>query len=439
MDITSFTMEKVRCFADQQKFRIRPLTFLIGENSTGKTTTLGCLQVLADYLAGKTRINFDRSPYRMGVFKDIVTSRRPAETAFRLSFTVQNEGENLSYTVEFIKRKDGFDPVIGAVRLQFSDGKVLFKRARIGRSTSHSPFQRIQQRGKNIFILECDDAFMDGALPTIRMPMFFFTEVRTNGKSDVTRALVKYLREKIKKIEPMWYSLHLASMPPVRSSPERTYDLSSEIGDPAGSDMPMQLMCMETTRKDEWERLTAKLTEFGKVSGLFKGVQIKKFSKSGGPFQLQFKIHSHSSSILDVGYGVSQILPILVHILREPRDLPHFIETQRRYFLIQQPEVHLHPRAQAEFCSLLAKLAKQGTHGFIVETHSDNIIDRARIEIRRKNIKPDDVSLIYLQAEKDGVKVHNIEFDKLANMLNVPVGYRKFFAQEGDRLMGFRS
>ena len=53
MNITQFTMEEVRCFAERQEFEIRPLTFLVGENSTGKTTTLACFQVLANYLQGE--------------------------------------------------------------------------------------------------------------------------------------------------------------------------------------------------------------------------------------------------------------------------------------------------------------------------------------------------------------------------------------------------
>ena len=53
MTITQFAMEEVRCFGERQEFEIRPLTFLVGENSTGKTTALACFQVLADYLRGK--------------------------------------------------------------------------------------------------------------------------------------------------------------------------------------------------------------------------------------------------------------------------------------------------------------------------------------------------------------------------------------------------
>ena len=55
MNITQFTMEEVRCFAERQEFNIRPLTFLVGENSTGKTTALGCFQILANYLSGWNR------------------------------------------------------------------------------------------------------------------------------------------------------------------------------------------------------------------------------------------------------------------------------------------------------------------------------------------------------------------------------------------------
>ncbi len=97
----------------------------------------------------------------------------------------------------------------------------------------------------------------------------------------------------------------------------------------------------------------------------------------------------------------------------------------------------MHPRAQAEFSSLLAKLANQGNQSFIVETHSDYMIDRARIEIRKGNIKPEDVSLIYFEPKGNIVNVHNIGFDEMANMTDVPPHYRNFFLKESKRLMGF--
>ena len=117
-----------------------------------------------------------------------------------------------------------------------------------------------------------------------------------------------------------------------------------------------------------------------------------------------------NASIIDVGYGISQILPILVQILDPPSSRGPV--TEMPFFLLQQPEIHLHPKAQAELSSLLATLAGQGKRSFLVETHSDYMIDRARIEIRKGTIRPEEVSLIYLEPKGQTVKVHNISFDK---------------------------
>jgi len=65
------------------------------------------------------------------------------------------------------------------------------------------------------------------------------------------------------------------------------------------------------------------------------------------------------------------------------------------------------------------------------------MLKRARIEIMQKNIKPEDVSLIYLEPVGDKVEVHNIGFDDQANMLNVPESYGDFFLQERNRFLGF--
>ena len=107
-------------------------------------------------------------------------------------------------------------------------------------------------------------------------------------------------------------------------------------------------------------------------------------------------------------------------------------------FLLQQPEVHLHPKGQAELASLLVNINKTHTNSFVIETHSDYMIDRIRIEILNKNIKPDEVSLIYLEPDGNQVKTHNIRFDAQANMINVPDGYRDFFLKESDKLLGFK-
>ena len=425
-------MEEVRCFGERQTLEIRPLTFLVGENSTGKTTALACFRVLANYLRG-AGIDFNQLPYSMGVFKDIVRNSTKKEKNFKLGFASKYNSEDIETIIELVEKKAGIEPVVSSITMKLTDGEIIVRSEdAMGKELRLDSFDEEQNR----YRIACNSNRLNEY-----SIFFFFPSFTRESKGEI--AFSKYFEKKIKKFKcspwDVFRTMSVFSTSPIRSQPKRTYDPAREFDDPEGSDIPMYLMRIEATKKKEWEKLKQQLVEFGKNSGLFQDIKIKNFGRSlGGPFQLQFKIRGPTSNVIDVGYGVSQILPILVQILNygiskhtkpEYEDIP--------YFLLQQPEVHLHPRAQAEFSSLLVKLANQGNQSFIVETHSDYMIDRARIEIRKGHIKPDDVSLIYFEPKGNIVKVHNIGFDKMGNLTNVPKHYRDFFLLESDRLMGF--
>jgi len=129
--------------------------------------------------------------------------------------------------------------------------------------------------------------------------------------------------------------------------------------------------------------------------------------------------------LIDVGYGVSQALPIIVDILQSTSGL----------FLIQQPEVHLHPQAQAALGSLFAKQAGR-KRKLLIETHSDHLVDRIRMEVRDGTLNPSDVSLLYFERLKHGSLIHNLELDKNGSITNPPPGYRQFFMNEERSLLG---
>ena len=61
MTINKLCLKDVRCFSGEQAFEIKPLTFLTGENSTGKSTALACFQTLANFFNNR-EINFNRYP-----------------------------------------------------------------------------------------------------------------------------------------------------------------------------------------------------------------------------------------------------------------------------------------------------------------------------------------------------------------------------------------
>lgn len=436
MSITQFTMEEVRCFGGRQTLEIRPLTFLVGENSTGKTTALACFQVLANYFQGRG-IDFNSHPYSMGTFKDIVRNSNKKDKTFKLGYVYKYDNENIEVIVEFTEKASGIEPIVNSITIILTDGKIIYETEE--KMDMEFRFTILNQELNQYQIVTATEVLNN-------YPLFLlFPFFNRKSESEEEIALFNYLQKKNKNSERRRFqpfnslrNLSIFSTSPVRSRPKRTYDPTREFNDPEGSDVPMYLMRIEATEKKDWDTLKEQLVDFGKISGMFQNIKIKKLGRSlGAPFQLQFKVRGPTSNITDVGYGISQILPILVQALN-----PGISQSTRRtrlskFSLLQQPEVHLHPRAQAEFSSLLAKLANQGNQSFIIETHSDNMIDRARIEIRKGNIKPEDVSLIYFEPKGNIVKVHNIGFDKVANMIGVPPHYRNFFLKESKRLMGF--
>ena len=154
----------------------------------------------------------------------------------------------------------------------------------------------------------------------------------------------------------------------------------------------------------------------------------------GGPFQLQIrKVGKHKAgpkrNLIDVGYGVSQALPVLAELFR-PDASP--------MLLFQQPEVHLHPSAQAALGSLFCETAVSGRQ-LIIETHSDYIIDRVLLDIRdkRTDLKPGDVSILYFEHKDLDVHIHSIRVDEEGNVLDAPDGYRRFFRDELNRVISY--
>ena len=132
---------------------------------------------------------------------------------------------------------------------------------------------------------------------------------------------------------------------------------------------------------------------------------------------------------MDVGFGVSQVLPALAALFRA--DGPPM-------FLLQQPELHLHPSAQAALGSLFCRTAEAGRQ-LIVETHSDYILDRILLDVRDKRtaLKPDDVSILYFEREDQDVSIHSIRIDEGGQVLDAPKGYRRFFKDELNRVIDY--
>jgi hypothetical protein len=132
-------------------------------------------------------------------------------------------------------------------------------------------------------------------------------------------------------------------------------------------------------------------------------------------------------STADVGFGVSQVLPILVE-LSARRD---------SIILIEQPEIHLHPAMQSELADLLIESSDEAGRGnqIIAETHSEHLMLRVQRRIREGQLDPDQVSIIYVDQDENGAALATqLRVDARGEFLDDwPNG---FFSERFDEVFG---
>ena len=435
-------LQDVRCFQGEQRGRLRPLTLLVGENSTGKTTFLGCYRALHRLLSERWLAegpDFNEEPFLMGSFRDIVRSRRGPGgrmDEFKLGFTVAGPGTMSKHAYRLSARfsEMGSQPIVSSYRWDFDEDSYLELRR-----------SEASEDGGVTLAIPNHEVSVDA--PFESFGFHFLTADRRRTLEPLIRSSAP-VGDFLNRWFPLTTSkgaswpfrdtLPPVAVAPLRSKPRRTYDPTGETATPEGEHIPTLMMRLDFTDKEHWRSLHDELVAFGRDSGLFSDIKIKRHGRQmSDPFQLQVKVRSGSHvNIMDVGYGISQSLPTLVNLLAEPKGRRSHAG---RLFLLQQPEVYLHPRGQAELASLFVDSFKKHGNRFLIETHSDFIIDRMRIAVREGRLNADDVSILYFEPTGNAVKIHSMTLDGYGNLEDVPPSYREFFLKETDRFLGFRS
>lgn len=172
-----------------------------------------------------------------------------------------------------------------------------------------------------------------------------------------------------------------------------------------------QILRWNDTQSEELTRLVSILKELGMV------YDIKPHRLSGGRFEIKVKVKKQSKweSLADVGFGTSQFMPIIVADLQL---------SDESTLIMCQPEIHLHPSIQANLGDYLVKQINEKKKQYIVETHSEYLLNRIRLLIVKGEVKPEDVAVYYFENSiKEGSITHRIEFTKDGQILNAPKGF----------------
>ena len=467
--VNSITVRNFRCFVGSQTARLAPLTLLVGDNSTGKTSLMAMLRAILDVVYEDRVPDFKEPPYDLGSFTEIVYqggSRGGPRGGFGATLEVStNTGPKEAGIVAIDVDFTDYLSAPAPVRRRISQGDYWVEQ-RFG-ETDGIQMRYGSPRGAWAVTGDRDRLYFPGLytdeLPHIDFPLWFLRHLldNENERESSLEARLKPLdgsppisRKDLAQIGENFQHVRLRSpfgadragirevfaSAPVRSQPKRTYDPARATRDPEGDYVPMYLAQLALREPKKWNSLKNRIQDFGNQAGLFTEIEVRRFGKiESAPFHIRLRNSGNQRkgpyrNLVDVGYGVSQVLPLITELLRH--DGP-------RLMLLQQPEVHLHPSAAAAlgslFCEVVAhtKRGRMAGRQIVVETHSDFIIDRVRMAVRDgvAGLRPEDISILYFKRQEQAVRIHSISVDRLGNIDGAPAGYRKFFMEELRRSM----
>lgn len=493
----SIRFKNYKCFDDTGDVSIKPLTFLLGANSSGKSSFIEFFPLLKQsigvrrnglFLWYSNEVDFQDFPNTVKNGRNNIeisikydhfidnagkSVRLLKDLQLDSEVTMQNIGLTVSMTVAL--RRENYD-FLENLEISFLDNIIDLKieknnKASVtinGRSmtasqwgikmssSSNSLLPRLLFEGQwgenktySIYPKFIDEqSFMDGILDNEQKELIFFKEVlflkqdeyvsfikKILNREDIDCTLLRdiYLLINLNDIIELlnnrlsYEGSMLSYIKPLRVTTERYYRYQNYAVDEIDSDGKNLAMYFANLTDLEFERFR----EWTNQNFNFKIF----ISKHEGHIELKIGDEVDSArNLVDVGFGYTQLLPIITIIWQSIHG-----NTRRSYYprmgnstkiiAIEQPELHLHPRIQALFAEMLVRvisnLKPDNDIRFIIETHSETIINTIGSLIQSSNLQKEKVNVVLFNAEEEGLDKYIIEssFDDNGYLNQWPMGF----------------
>lgn len=228
--------------------------------------------------------------------------------------------------------------------------------------------------------------------------------LKTNGEINLLAHYIRaFISSTINRFLGELCDTSINHVSPLRAFPQRYYLLEkSAQHNTLNSNDGSQLAEILKNNKQILNKVNELFMEFG--------IKISTARTNDIIHRITVKQQNVTVELTDVGFGISQVLPILVQALLSPRNT---------ITIIEQPEIHLHPKMQAWLTNALVNISISENKKFIIETHSDTIIKRLQILFLEPNNGFDKQNLNIFHLERDGdgyTKLNNIPFNDLGEI-----------------------
>lgn len=434
--LTRLRLQSFKSWVDTGDVVLKPITGFFGANSSGKTSLLQALLLLKQTADSSDRglaLHFgdkkalvDLGDFRSVIHKHsedtelhidldwtqaqplIVTDPKgrgePVVQDKRLGFSTQVKGEN---------GVSGKSLQLTVPKIEYRIGDIAFGMRRKGDSrknyelfNSATEFQFVRSQGRA------------WPLPAPVKCYGFPDQVRAYYQnagflSDFELAFEEQLRR-------IYY------LGPLRAYPERRYTWAgrqpSDMG-LAGEQAVHAILSsrdrgdkVSPGRKRKKVTLEQYVADWLKRLGLIAEFRVEAVGEGSQIFQVKVRKlpEGPESLITDVGFGVSQILPVVVLCFYVP---------EGSTVILEQPEIHLHPAVQANLADVLIDAHRTRGVQMIVESHSEHLLRRLQRRIAEQVISKDDVALYFCAAGQRGSTLTPLDLDLFGNITNWPAEF----------------
>jgi predicted ATPase len=437
--LTRVRLRNFKAWKDSGEIRVAPLTVLFGTNSAGKTSIPQLLLLLKQTAEstdrqralqlGDNRTLIDLGTYEEAVFRHDVD--QPVE--FDLKWTLDEplvvtdplgdlatSGSQIAFHVS-VRADKRQQPIVQSLSYQLLEGRTRALAASLER-----------RNGGDKFDLKID-GYKEVRHPGRPWPLP--EPVRFYGFPDEATAYYQntaFLSDLALQMERMLRSIYYVG--PLREYPRRLYLWSGEVPDHVGErgDRAIESILAASERaynfkpKQRTKTLEELVAERLETMGLIHSFDVRRLGKNRKEYEVLVRTHPKLPEVklTDVGFGVSQLLPVIVESFYVPR---------RSIVIFEQPEIHLHPKVQADLADLFidAMHAREGGESrhcqFIVESHSEHFLRRLQRRIAEKQLTPEQTALYFVHAGEQGARIEELKVDLFGNILNWP---DNFFGDE---------